>query len=67
MALQIYLSDKQVAMRYGVARGSVWRWTKENENFPKPVRFTKGCVRWSLSELVAYERKQAEASQRIEL
>lgn len=67
MTSQIYLTDNQVAGRYGIKRGSVWRWTKENEDFPKPVRFTKGCVRWSISELESYERKQAEASQRIKL
>lgn len=67
MTFQIYLSDNQVADRYGIKRGSVWRWTKENENFPKPVRFSKGCVRWSISELEAYEAKQAETSQKINL
>jgi len=62
MASQIYVTDNQTAERYGVSRGTVWRWAKENPEFPKPVYFSKGCVRWSISELQAYEEKQAKSS-----
>jgi len=63
MQSEIYLTDNQVAKRYGITRGSVWRWAKENPLFPKPVKFSPGCVRWEAAELIAYEHKQKEVSQ----
>jgi prophage regulatory protein len=62
MQSQIYITDTQAANRYGVARGSIWRWLKENHDFPKPIRFSKGCVRWSISDLEKYEKKVAAAN-----
>ena len=56
MIKQIYLSDKQVGNRYGVKRGTVWRWTKEITAFPKPVKLSPGCARWSIADLESYEK-----------
>jgi prophage regulatory protein len=49
-----FLSDKDVARRYGVTKQTIWRWQKNNSNFPKPRR-QYGSARWRLSELIAYE------------
>jgi len=57
MGENIYLQDKQVADRYGVVRGTIWRWAKVNSKFPRPYSLSKGCKRWLLSELLAYEKK----------
>lgn len=52
---QIWLSDSQVAGRYGVNRKTPWRWAKSDPAFPKPVRLTSGCTRWRLSDVEAWE------------
>jgi predicted DNA-binding transcriptional regulator AlpA len=52
---QQFLSDRQAAERYGVGRATIWRWLREDPSFPRPVRFTPGCTRWSLPELLAWE------------
>ncbi len=57
---QKFLSDKQVAGRYGVTRTSVWRWLKTLEDFPAPVKLSEGCARWTLMSLINWEHKCAE-------
>lgn len=53
----IYLTDKQVAERYSVARCTVWRWVKK-EGFPAPVKLTEGCTRWRDGDVDAWEQRQ---------
>lgn len=50
-----YLSDKQVAARYGVDRGAIWRWRHDVPDFPQPIKLTEGTTRWRLDELEAWE------------
>ena len=52
----MYLSDKQVAERYGVKRETIWKWARELPDFPKQVKLTPGCTRWRVAELVQWER-----------
>ena len=57
----IYLSDKQLALRYGVSRPTIWRWVKEGD-LPSPIKLGPGSTRWKLSEVEEWEQKrQAEA------
>lgn len=53
--LNTYLSDAQVAARYGVHRSTPWRWLKADPRFPKPFTLTPGCTRWKLTDLEAWE------------
>lgn len=53
---QAFVSDKQLAARYGVNRTAIWRWLK-NGDFPAPVRLSPGCTRWRLADVYDYERK----------
>lgn len=50
----LYVSDRKIALRYGVTRGTIWRWVRQG-NFPKPIRLSRGCVRWSISRIEDYE------------
>lgn len=50
----MYLSDRQVAQRYGVSRPTVWRWSSEGR-LPKPIRLSPGCTRWRLDMLQKFE------------
>ncbi len=51
-----FLKDTEVAVRYGVSRPTIWRWTK-NGNFPKPVKLGAGSTRWRASDLEAWENQ----------
>ena len=52
-----FLSDSQIAQRYAVHRCTVWRWTREDEGFPKPVKIM-GSTRWKLADLEIWEATQ---------
>lgn len=55
----VYISDAQLAARYGVHRSTPWRWAKADETFPKPVKLSAQCSRWKLSEIEAWESRRA--------
>lgn len=59
----LYLSDKQLAARYGVTRTTVWRWVRKNE-FPHPVKISPGCTRWPLDEIEAREQEVREVARK---
>ena len=54
MATQ-YVSDKDLAARYQVDRLTIWRWNREQSEFPRVVKLTPGCSRWKLAEIEAWE------------
>ncbi|MBY6158895.1 helix-turn-helix transcriptional regulator [Pseudooceanicola nitratireducens] len=53
--MQTYLTDLQVAARYGVHRSTPWRWAKTDPTFPQPITLTPGCTRWKLADLEIWE------------
>lgn len=56
---ETYVSDTQLAARYGVHRTTPWRWAKTEPFFPQPVKLSRQCSRWKLSEVEAWERNRA--------
>lgn len=50
-----YVSDKQLAARYGVSRPTIWCWLKTDPTFPKPVSLSAGCTRWKSDAVEAWE------------
>lgn len=57
---ETYLSDVQIAARYGVHRTTPWGWVKTDPHFPKPLKLSPGCTRWKLSEVEAWEETRAK-------
>lgn len=55
----MFLSDKQVAARYGVTRPTIWGWARDEPTFPRPIKLSPGCTRWKLSEIEAWETTKA--------
>lgn len=49
-----FLTDRQVAERYGVSTDSIWRWKRQG-NFPAPVRVGPNCTRWRMADLLEHE------------
>lgn len=56
-----YVSDAALAARYSVSRNTIWRWTEKGE-LPTPVKLSPGCTRWRLSDVEAWEAKQADGA-----
>lgn len=56
---ETFLSDNQLADRYGVSRITVWRWHKVKPDFPRVIKLSEGCARWRLSEIEAWESSRA--------
>lgn len=56
---EIFLSDSELAHRYGVHRATAWRWARTDPAFPAPVSLSPGCTRWRLSEIEAWETARA--------
>jgi len=52
-----YLSDKQLAKKFGVHRTTIWRWVK-NGTFPKPLKLSEGCTRWPEKPVQEWESKR---------
>lgn len=55
-AKQLFLQDRDVALRYGVSRLTIWKWLRDN-SFPQPIKLSPGCTRWRLTDLEAWELK----------
>jgi prophage regulatory protein len=61
MAIQpTYLADRAVAVRYGVNRGTVWRWARDTD-FPDPVKIF-GITRWRLLDIEKWEKQHDKAA-----
>ena len=58
----MYLTDKQVAERYGVSRVTIWRGVKVDPAFPRPVSLSPGCSRWKAADIEAWEASREVAA-----
>jgi predicted DNA-binding transcriptional regulator AlpA len=50
-----YLTVDEVAARFSTSRATIWRWIKNNPQFPKPIKVSLGATRWKQSTLVRFE------------
>lgn len=57
-----YLSVQDVARRYAISIQTVWRHTKHNPDFPKPIKILNGSTRWRMTDILAYEVRRQEVS-----
>ncbi len=53
-----FLTDSDLAARYGISRATVWRWTSAGR-LPPPVRLGEATTRWPLEGVIQYEQKLA--------
>lgn len=52
----VFLSDTDVAERYGVSRQTIWRWVKTDATFPKSIKLSPGCTRWNIADIEYWEK-----------
>lgn len=57
---ETYLTDRDIADRYGCSRQSIWNWCKAGK-FPRPLKLAPGTSRWRLSDVLAHEAQAAAA------
>lgn len=62
-AEECYLSVQAVARRYSISIQTVWRHTKQNPAFPKPIKILNGTTRWRMSDILSFEVARQEAGQ----
>jgi prophage regulatory protein len=55
------LRPKEVAERIGASRQSVWRWSKEDPTFPRPVRMGKNATAFIQEEIDEWIISKQEA------
>ena len=61
--IQMLLSDIEVAALMSVSRNTIWRWVRNLEGFPQPVKIG-GVTRWRKADLDKYITDlEAEGSQ----
>lgn len=51
---QLYYTDREVAIRFGVVRQTIWRWVSEGV-LPSPVKVGPRASRWRLADIEAFE------------
>lgn len=54
-----YLTDKEVAAIYGVARATVWRWVGDG-TLPAPIKIGGNTTRWHGEAIKAAMTKQED-------
>jgi predicted DNA-binding transcriptional regulator AlpA len=58
------VSAAQLAKILGVSEGTVWRWARENKNFPRGLKLGPRLTRWDSDAIDAFlMAKTAEAAQ----
>jgi prophage regulatory protein len=53
-----FLSDIDLAERYGISRATVWRWSTAGR-LPPPVRLGEATTRWHLDAVIEREKQLA--------
>lgn len=53
-----FLTDRQVAARYGIDRTTVWAWKRKGA-LPAPIKLGESVSRWRLADLQAFEEQRA--------
>jgi predicted DNA-binding transcriptional regulator AlpA len=57
-----FLTIQSVAERYQTSKHSVYRWIRDDRNFPSPIRLPAGSPRWAIADLEEWEAQQKSAA-----
>lgn len=56
----VCLRVRDVARMLGVSVATVWRWSRNRADFPRPRKLGERTTVWSMSELDAWARNQPD-------
>lgn len=54
-----WLSPRQVTAMLSISEATLYRWVKQRPEFPRPVKFSRGCTRFSLQQLRDFAKGEA--------
>ena len=54
-----YLTDLDLAERWGCSRDTIWRWNRLH-SIPPPTRLGPNCTRWRLDRIEEWEDEREE-------
>jgi predicted DNA-binding transcriptional regulator AlpA len=54
----IWLRLADLTERYGCSPSTIWRWSKNRVDFPKPVRLGPNTVAWETRLVLEFEARQ---------
>tara|TARA_R110000772_G_scaffold22737_3_gene61295 strand:+ start:6207 stop:6389 length:183 start_codon:yes stop_codon:yes gene_type:complete len=57
-----FLTIQSVAERYETSRDSIYRWMRDQRDFPSPIRLPAGSPRWALADLEKWETSLKSAA-----
>ena len=60
--MTLFVTDRNLAERWGVARQTPWDWARLKPDFPQPVKLSDRITRWRLDEIEAWEAAQRNAA-----
>lgn len=58
MTAPVFLTERQVAARYGIHQNTVRNWVASGR-IVQPLVLSPGCVRWRLSDIERWEDEKA--------
>ena len=59
---QIWLSDKQMALRYSCSHKWIWDQVKRDPAFPRHVKFSNGTTRFNAEKAAEYDAQKLAAA-----
>ncbi|MDH2403660.1 hypothetical protein QCM77_27440 [Bradyrhizobium sp. SSUT18] len=54
-----FITDKQLAGRWGIDPSTIWRNAKKSPTYPQPVKLSARVTRFRMSDVERHERKDA--------
>ena len=55
-----YIRVNRLAPELAVSVPTIWRWSKEDATFPKPVKLSARVTAWRISDVEAWCQSKAE-------
>lgn len=49
-----FLTVEQVCSMLSCSRATIWRWSKERADFPKPLKLGPATTRWRTADVEAF-------------
>jgi predicted DNA-binding transcriptional regulator AlpA len=49
-----FISVKEVSGILGIGVSTAWNWLNNNPDFPRSIKLTTRCTRWSLNEINSF-------------
>jgi predicted DNA-binding transcriptional regulator AlpA len=59
-----YIRVKQLAPELAVSEPTIWRWLKQNPDFPKPLKLSNRVTAWKVSDVRAWLEAKENANGR---